>query len=161
PDLDTQLILVDTYGLVCSPNHPLASLPAPIAWSNLAPHVMVSLQKSSGVRANVELHPRVPARCKQPLYEVGSMSSLHPLLVRGLGYAALPVLAAQPLVSAGLRYVPLFKPTVRRRLYIVTKRGRSLSPAAAVLLETMTGAVQRLPAIDGLSIRPVKGDARA
>src|SRR5690606_27009375 len=115
-------------------------------WSHLAPYTMVALHPSNGIRALIDLDPRISARYKKPAYEVGSMSSLFPLLDRGLGYATLPALAAQPLVTAGLRFTPLTHPILRRKLYVVKKHGRGLSPAAMALLEAMTQAVQRMEA---------------
>lgn len=117
PELDSSLVLTDTYGAVHHPDHPLGAQASPLPWSGLAPHVMVSLPKSSGVRALIDLHPRIPERFKRPGYEVGSMSSLSPLLVRGFGYAALPSLAAQPLVADGLVFKPLTQPVLARKLY--------------------------------------------
>lgn len=142
--LDTAVILSDAYGAVYNNDSPLANEASPLPWSRLASHTMVALHPSNGIRALVDIHPRIPTRYKKPAYEVGSMSSLFPLLDRGLGYAALPALAAQPLVSAGLQFTPLVQPVLRRKLYVVKKRGRMLSPAALALLEAMTRAVQQM-----------------
>ncbi|OWT80255.1 MULTISPECIES: LysR family transcriptional regulator [unclassified Achromobacter] len=144
PSLDTALILRDAYGAVFREGHDLMATAEPIPWSRLSAHTMVALHPSNGIRALVDLHPKIPARHKHPDYEVGSMSSLFPLLARGLGFAALPALAAQPLVAGGLRFKPLAKPVLRRSLYVVKKRGRGLSPSATALLEAMTEAVQRI-----------------
>jgi len=142
PLLDTAMILTDVYGAVFEPGHALAREPEPMPWRRLAGHTMVALHPSNGIRALIDLHPRIADKYKKPGYEVGSMPSLLPLLDRGMGYALLPALAAQPLVSAGLSFKPLMQPVLRRKLYVVKKRGRTLSPAAAALLEAMTHAVQ-------------------
>lgn len=144
--LDTALILSDTYGAVYNNDYPLTQEPSPISWNRLAPYTMVALHPSNGIRALIDMHPRIASCYKKPAYEVGSMSSLFPLLDRGLGYATLPALAAQPLVTAGLRFTPLTHPVLRRKLYIVKKRGRVLSPSALALLESMTCAVQKIDA---------------
>lgn len=144
PLLDTAKILTDLYGAVFEPRHPLALEHGSIPWSRLAGHTMVGLHPSNGIRALIDLHPRIARRFKEPGYEVGSMSSLFPLLNRGMGYAALPALAAQPLVSAGLCFKPLIQPVLKRNLYVVKKKGRTLSPSAAALLESMTHAVERM-----------------
>ncbi|MVW71109.1 LysR family transcriptional regulator [Bordetella sp. 15P40C-2] len=144
PELDSTLILTDDYGAVYHSGHALAQEDSPMPWSRLASHTMVALHPSNGIRALVDLHPRIATRYKKPAYEVGSMSTLLPLLQRGLGYAALPALAAAPLVTAGLKFKPLRQPVLRRNLYIVKKRGRALSPSAYAMLEAMTRAVQRI-----------------
>lgn len=146
PSVDTALILTDAYGAVYQRDYALAQESSPMHWSKLAPYTMVALHPSNGIRALVDIHPRIAARYKKPAYEVGSMSSLFPLLDRGLGYATLPALAAQPLVSAGLIFTPLTQPVLRRKLYIIKKHGRALSPSAFALLEAMTRAVQEMDA---------------
>ena len=142
--LDSALILTDEYGAVYQDGCGLPTDARSLPWSGLASFTMVALHPSNGIRALVDLHPRIAARYKKPGYEVGSMSSLLPLLERGLGYAALPALAAQPLVSAGLRFTPLKSPILKRKLFVVKKRGRTLSPSATALLEAMTQAVSRM-----------------
>ncbi|WP_459614284.1 LysR family transcriptional regulator [Bordetella sp. 2513F-2] len=143
PEVDTALVLIDVYGAVFAPGHPLAAEQStPMPWSRLAPHTMVALHPSNGIRALLDLHPGIPIQFKRAAYEVGTMPSLYPLLARGLGYAALPAMAARPLVAAGLRYVPLGKPALRRELYVVKPRARTLSPAAMAMLEAMTDALK-------------------
>jgi len=144
PSLDSALILTDTYGAVYKEGYVSHTDTSSLTWSRLTPHKMVALHASNGIRALVDIHPKIPACFKRPAYEVGSMSSLFPLLDRGLGYATLPALAAQPLVSAGLQFTPLTQPVLRRKLYVVKKRGRALSPSALALLESMTQAVQEI-----------------
>lgn len=139
--LDTALILSDSYGAVYSPEYELRNAPNPLPWSKLAPYTMVGLHRSNGIRALIDIQQRIPQRYKKPAYEVGSMPSLYPLLARCLGYAALPALAAQPLVASGLLYTPLVQPVLRRQLYAVKRRGRALSPAALALLGCMTNAL--------------------
>lgn len=151
--LDTALILTDEYGAVYREDHDLQDAASPMPWIRLARYTMVALHPSNGIRALIDLHPNIAARFKKPGYEVGSMSSLLPLLQRGLGYATLPALAAQPLVASGLRFKPLTHPVLRRKLYVVKKRGRTLSPSATALLEAMTQAVQHMddhPQVDVL-----------
>lgn len=144
PALDTALLLTDDYGAVYAGNHALDGEKAPLAWSRLAQHTMVGLHRANGIRALIDMHPKIAAECRNPAYEVGSMSSLQPLLVQGFGYAALPALAAKPLVAEGLRFKPLMLPKLRRQLYIVKKKGRTLSPAATALVEAMAASLARI-----------------
>jgi LysR family carnitine catabolism transcriptional activator len=144
PALDTALLLTDAYGAVYFEQHALAAEAAPLAWSRLARHTMVGLHRSNGIRALIDLHPKIALRYKTPAYEVGSMSSLQPLLAQGFAYAVLPALAAKPLVADGLHFKPLVQPTLRRRLYVVKRKGRTLSPSAAALIEAMTDSLARI-----------------
>jgi LysR family carnitine catabolism transcriptional activator len=144
PTLDTALLLSDVYGAVYGGRHALHDVASPLPWSRLARHIMVGLHRSNGIRALIDLQPKIASRYKNPAYEVGSMSSLQPLLAQGFGYAALPALAAKPLLADGLRFKPLNQPILRRRLYVVKKKGRTLSPSAIALLEAMTGSLARI-----------------
>lgn len=142
--LDATLVLTDAYGAVFSTNHPLNESTGPIKWSALNPHTVVKLDRSNGIQALIDMNPKLMRKSQEPVYEVGSMSSLFPLLVRDLGYATLPAMAAQPLINAGLNFRPLQQPVLRRNLYFVKKHGRDLSPAAQALRQSMNDALRQL-----------------
>lgn len=152
PSLDAALLLTDDYGAVFSRNHALVGEKAPLAWSQLATHTMVGLHRANGIRALIDMHPKIASQYKKPAYEVGSMSSLQPLLVQGFGYAALPALAAKPLIADGLRFKPLIQPTLRRQLFVVKKKGRTLSPAATALVESMTDSLARIERDENIKV---------
>ena len=135
--LDAALLLTDAYGAVYSRGHALEVEPSPLPWSRLGRHTLVGLHRSNGIRMLIDQHPGNASHYKSPAYEVGSMSSLQPLLAQGFGYAALPALAAGPLMADGLCFKPLIQPVLRRQLYVVKKKGRTLSPAATALVEAM------------------------
>lgn len=137
PALDAALLLTDAYGAVYSRGHALEVEPSPLPWSRLGRHTLVGLHRSNGIRMLIDQHPGIASHYKNPAYEVGSMSSLQPLLAQGFGYAALPALAAGPLMADGLCFKPLIQPVLRRQLYVVKKKGRTLSPAATALVEAM------------------------
>lgn len=142
--LDTSMVLTDVYGAVFGPDHPLNESSAPLKWSALDPHTVVKLDRANGIQMLIDMHPKLMRPHQEPAYEVGSMPSLFPLLVRGLGYAALPAMAAQPLIHAGLKFRPLQQPVLRRNLYFIQKHGRDLSPAAQALRQSMQEAMHRL-----------------
>jgi DNA-binding transcriptional LysR family regulator len=63
-------------------------------------------------------------------------------VAQGLGITALPKLALQLISSDQLVAVPLYKPVVSRRIGIVTRVGRTLSPAAeAVVRHLQSGSM--------------------
>jgi DNA-binding transcriptional LysR family regulator len=152
PTLDASLVLSDVYGAVYRAGHPLDDEAAPLSWTRLTGHTLVALAGANGIRALVDRHPKIPPGFKNPAYEVGSMSSLRSLLELGFCYTMLPSLAARPLVADGLCYRPLSKPVVRRHLYAVKKKGRTLSPSALALLESMTESLGRIDGDANLKI---------
>ncbi|WP_213956647.1 MULTISPECIES: LysR family transcriptional regulator [unclassified Variovorax] len=142
--LEASLVLTDAYGAVFSADHCLNDSTGPIKWSALDPNTVVKLDRANGIQALIEMNPKLMRSSLEPAYEVGSMSSLFPLLVRSLGYATLPAMAAQPLINAGLKFRPLQHPVLRRNLYFVTKHGRDLPPAGQALRQAMNDAIRKL-----------------
>ena len=67
--------------------------------------------------------------------QVGHFHSQLALVARGVGIAAIPSLIRLSRKELDLATVPIIKPTVSRKLGIVTYRGRSLSPAAEKMRE--------------------------
>jgi DNA-binding transcriptional LysR family regulator len=66
------------------------------------------------------------------------------MVAAGLGVAALPELAAAVAPQAGLMQRRLVDPDMPRPIGLVTRRGRSLSPAGAAMVELLREEVQRL-----------------
>jgi DNA-binding transcriptional LysR family regulator len=58
----------------------------------------------------------------------------------GRGAAILPCLLARHGAAPGLVARPLVAPVVQRDIYVVTKRGRTLSPASAAFVEVLAQA---------------------
>lgn len=74
---------------------------------------------------------------------VSNMISLIAMLEQGVGLSTLPYLAF-PLENERLVFLPLAEPVVERQIGVLTRKGRSLSPAAQALmtfLQVHTSAV--------------------
>lgn len=142
--LDATLLLTDAYGAVCNAAHPLNAERAPMTWSKLARHRMVRLSRNNGIRALLDREPKIADLFRGTAYEVSGVAALQALLNQGFGYSALPALAAKSLVIDGLRFHGLSRPAVRRELYVVKKKGRSLSPAAISLFRAMVDALEAM-----------------
>ena len=76
----------------------------------------------------------VPNR-PQCVFEARHIQTLIGLVEAGLGIAAVPQLAMATDAQSNLVAVPLTHPVVTRQLGLITRRGRSLSPAAAQLYQ--------------------------
>src|SRR5690606_31362730 len=88
--------------------------------------------------------PKIAGLFKDTVYEVSGVAALQALLKRGFGFSALPALAAKSLVVEGLHFRLLTRPALRRKLYVVKKKGRSLSPAAVALFKAMINALENM-----------------
>ena len=69
---------------------------------------------------------------------MGHFHSQLGLVGKGVGIAAIPSLVRLSRKDLELAIVPITKPTIRRKLGIVTYRGRTLSPAAQELRRVAT-----------------------
>ena len=66
----------------------------------------------------------------KPRYEVEHIATIHAMVKAGLGVAALPELAAAFVQQGGVAMRRLTDPDIQRPIGVVTRRNRSLSPAA-------------------------------
>lgn len=160
PELDSALLLTDAYGAVYGVEHPLALEGASLTWNTLSRHTMIRLSKANGIRMLLDKEPRIAGLFKGTAYEVSSVAPLHILLKSGFGYSALPALAAKSLVVEGLRFSVLAHPAIRRKLYVVKKKGRSVSPAACAFFKAMLDSLERMAPDDAVELAFARGEIR-
>ncbi|MGB6102457.1 MAG: LysR family transcriptional regulator [Pusillimonas sp.] len=161
PELDTALLLTDAYGAVYGADHPLDSEQALLTWSKLSRHTMIRLSKANGIRILLDREPKIAGLFQNTAYEVSGVAALQALLRRGFGFSALPALAAKSLVVEGLRFRLLARPGIRRKLYVVKKKGRSLSPASVALFRAMIEALENMAPDDAVEVAFTRGETRA
>jgi LysR family transcriptional regulator, carnitine catabolism transcriptional activator len=78
-----------------------------------------------------------------PQYEVEHLATVTAMVAAGLGVAALPELAAAMSPHEGVVQRPLTDPDLRRPIGLITRRGRSLSPAGAAMVELLREELQQ------------------
>jgi DNA-binding transcriptional LysR family regulator len=79
----------------------------------------------------------------EPHYEVEHLATINAMVAQGLGVAALPELAAVVAHQNGLVQRRLVEPDLRRPIGLVSRRGRSLSPASAAMVEILRAEMQK------------------
>lgn len=134
PDIEFRPLLEERFVAACRRDHPLARR-RKTTWRELAQHDFISVSKTSGNRllldqalANVPDQP-------QAVYETNHVTTLLGLVEAGLGVAAVPALAMPGPDHPLLVSLPLGDPVVTRRVGLIRRRGRSLSPAAQQLFD--------------------------
>jgi DNA-binding transcriptional LysR family regulator len=137
PALESLRLLNDGFGVSTWAGHALQKKRGPVCWSDLVSHTMIGLHRSNGIRTLIDQHKEIPQQLKQPAYEVGAMSSMQPMLAQRFCFAAIPAMAAMPLLESGLAFKKLVKPQLRRELYMFKKSRRSLTPAARALVQAI------------------------
>jgi DNA-binding transcriptional LysR family regulator len=133
-ELQAEFFCADTFHLVCRSDHPLARR-RQLQPADVAGHAFVHLSRTSSVRQYVDAatHPQpLP-----PLLEVDQLATVAGLVRAGLGISIVPALTLYQFSSAELATRPLHWPGLERSIYLVRRRDRALSFAAAALRDWM------------------------
>ncbi|NIR27821.1 MAG: LysR family transcriptional regulator [Gammaproteobacteria bacterium] len=135
PELEFTSLVRDRVGLVCRSDHPLAESTAALPWSALARYTFLGLGRDTGIRPLLESAGALPDCVLSPHFEVSNIATLSGMLEAGLGVTALPRLAVLQEQHPHLVFRELTAPALERQICIITRRARSLSPAAHTLRE--------------------------
>ena len=129
-NIERRLLLRDRLGVLCPTDHPIAIKPGDLTWSDLAKYPLVSLGPESGIRAMLDNDPRVARILPRPMYEVSSVSSLLAFVASGVGIGVCAGVVACPIGLRGMVFRPIFRPVLRRELFFLKRKRRTLTPAA-------------------------------
>jgi len=134
PDIDFKPLLEERFVAACRRDHALAAK-RKVSWTELAKYDYVSVAKSSGNRLLLDQAlSGLPGR-PQAIYEAQHVTTMLGLVEAGLGVAAVPSLAMPAADHPLLVSVPLVDPIVTRKVGLIRRKGRTLSPAAQQLYE--------------------------
>jgi DNA-binding transcriptional LysR family regulator len=135
--VDTQRLLVDHLALVCRKDHALARRRV-VRWADLDGHPLITVRPGYGIRPLIDGAAAQAGVQLQVVNEVTFLSTALWMVQCGLGAAVMPSAYARPSARESLVVRKLNKPVVSRDIAVVTKRGRSLSPAAAALVAALS-----------------------
>lgn len=152
-ELNYAPLFKDRYGVVCSPDHPLAKLEGSLHWSQIAPYQadMVGLASDTHVGS---LHRENLQRFGLTNYpeEVSSSASLYAVLSLGSRFSIVPVLTAHTHQLETLVFRELVGPVVHREICLITRKLRSLSPSADRLQQALRTTLLALDVPAGIQI---------
>jgi DNA-binding transcriptional LysR family regulator len=133
-ELEFQPLVEERFVAACRRDHPIARL-RKVSWAQLATHDMISVSQTSGNRLLLDQAlAGLPGR-PQSIYETQHVTTMLGLVEAGLGVAAVPSTAMPGPDHPLLVSVPLVDPVVTRRVGLIRRRGRKLSPAAQQLYD--------------------------
>jgi len=115
-----------------------------VRWADLAGVPLIAVRPGYGVRRTLDA---VAAQVGVPLqitHEVAFVSTAMWMTASGLGVSIWPSALLRDARHADLVVKPLTGPTVKRSISIVTRRGRSLSPASEAFVDCLRACL--LPA---------------
>lgn len=141
-DLSYTPLLEDDYGIVCNPTHPLARRKSPPRWADLMAEGYVGFTADTGIGSYLREHAGCPALFQGNVDEISSSTSLHLVLKTGPCYSILPALSAG--TSEFSPYVfHVLEPRLSRRICLITRPFRSLSPSARAFLKIIQGMIDK------------------
>ncbi len=128
----------EPFVAACRRDHPVAKL-SQVSWAELAQYDYISINKSSGNRLLLDQALAGLPVQPQSIYETQHGTTMIGLVEAGLGIAAVPSMA-MPLGDHPLLVsVPLVDPVVTRKVGLIRRRDRELSPAAQRLYDLCLG----------------------
>lgn len=129
-EVEFRPLVDECFVLACPRHHPLARQDQ-VTWTELKNHHLIGLGKSSGNRLVLDLALAKVANRPATFYEAQHVQAQLGMVEAGIGVAAVPASALARQVNSGdIIGVPLIAPVVQRRLGLITRKGRSLTPAA-------------------------------
>jgi DNA-binding transcriptional LysR family regulator len=135
-DIEFKPLLEERFVAACRRDHPLAKK-RQVTWSDLAAYDYISVSKSSGNRLLLDQALAHVAGRPQSSYEAQHVTTMLGLVEAGLGVAAVPSMAMPSADHPLLVSVPLSEPVVTRRVGLIRRKGRSLSPSAQQLYDLL------------------------
>ena len=131
-DIDFMPLREERFVAACRRDHPLARKRR-VTWTELAAFDYISVSKVSGNRLLLDQAlSSVPGR-PQAIYETQHVTTMLGLVEAGLGVAAVPSMAMPAADHPLLVSVSLIEPLVTRKIGLIRRKGRALSPAAQQL----------------------------
>lgn len=131
-------VLVDEFCVVCAADHSFAERKN-LSWVDIAGEPIIAFRSGYGVRQMID---RTATRAGVELnvaHEADFVSTMIWMAVAGLGVSVLPLALTRQYMREQIAVVTLGDPVLKRTISLITKRGRSLSPAcelfANMLLE--------------------------
>ncbi|MBX9297431.1 LysR family transcriptional regulator [Chromobacterium vaccinii] len=144
-DLEQETVLVDDFWLVCRADHRLAASES-VEWRQLDGEALVLLDGSSGSRSLIDQLLREHGLDCPVAQQLGHSNSVFRMVAAGIGVSVSPGLAMPLPENCGL-IARRLSPRASRRIVLIRRRNRTLSPAAErvwrLVLE-MRGQLQTL-----------------
>jgi DNA-binding transcriptional LysR family regulator len=142
-ELEFKPLVEERFVAACRRDHALAKQRR-VTWAQLGEHDYISVGRTSGNR--VLLDQALAGLPNRPLaiYEAQHVTTTLGLVEAGLGVAAVPSMAMPGRGHPLLVSVPLIDPVVTRKVGLIRRRGRALSPAAQQLYD-LFGDIRKRP----------------
>lgn len=133
-DVEFEPLLEEQFVAACRRDHPLAKKKQ-VRWAELAKYDYISVGKISGNRLLLDQALSGLTEVPQSMYETQHGTTMVGLVEAGLGVAAVPAMAMPGPDHPLLVSVPLVDPVIKRKMGLIKRRSRVLTPAAQQLYD--------------------------
>ncbi|WP_029049370.1 LysR family transcriptional regulator [Cupriavidus sp. amp6] len=136
-DIEFSPLLEERFVAACRRDHPLAKR-RQVTWADLAKYDYISVSKASGNRLLLDQALSNVQGLPQSIYETQHVTTTLGLVEAGLGIAAVPSIAMPGPDHPLLVSVPLTDPVVTRKIGLIRRKSRALTPAAQQLFDFLS-----------------------
>lgn len=147
PDLTFAPLAFDDVVLACRIDHPLAHAQS-LQWHVFARHPFIAFSRGTSIRPLIDSAFHKHELDVTPMHECEQLLTMGSLIASGLGITALPRMALSSMGRTDIVAVPLEGRPVQRELMLMTRIGRSLSPAARVFLDELRARAKQFAAVE-------------
>lgn len=138
--LRTETLLSDQISAICHIGAPHAARHR-LSWAEALTEPCISVVPGNPIRTLIDETLAAQGRKLEPAWEVSFFATALALTTAGFGIALLPGYLVGQSPGMGLVAVPLEEPRIRRDVTLVSRAGRSLSPAASAFISVARRSV--------------------
>jgi DNA-binding transcriptional LysR family regulator len=140
-DAEFRLLRTDSISIVFREDSPLAQMKR-VRWKDLSDQKVIAIDGGSRLPNLIEETMAAQGETFQPAYDFSYLQTALAMTAQGLGVLLLPnYLVKNFPPEQRLLAQQLVEPVVPRHLYLLTKKGRALSPATESLVDSLSRAV--------------------
>lgn len=137
PELEARAFHEDRLIVIAPPRHALCARRT-CTWRSLEGLPMIAPSRDSSSRALIEsTYEAATGHRFRPAVQAAYWLTIASMVEAGLGVAVVPEYAARGLSRRRVHRLALTHPSVSRRIDIITRRGRELSPAGRAFVEML------------------------
>lgn len=129
PDLNFEPLFRDSMVVAFKKDSPLSDL-GQIRFSDLREFTYIGFGSATGPGRFISRQADIPSNVRFPNVVVWNTPTLEALLMEGTGVSIVPSLAVTNWHRLGLESRPLGEENVSREVFIISRRGRTISPVA-------------------------------
>jgi DNA-binding transcriptional LysR family regulator len=141
PEIERTPFLTSPFQLVCRRDHRLAQRTR-VTWSDLQGETFITMIRNFSTQIMSRRRGWPADLTIVPAYEVALLTTALGMTSAGLGVAVCPRYGLSLARGLDLAMLPLEEPVVNADLYVFTKKGRSLSPAARAFVAFLADFVR-------------------